>query len=122
MAKRRIIFLALFGLVAGVGIGLFLGWQVWPVEYYDTDLTTLHPDYKFEYAVMVGTAYEQDGDLERAEMRLRALGLPDTATWLRDLIHQSIAGGRDPSHIRYLVSLAKPMGIMTSIMEPFAED
>ena len=111
---------ALIGLMVGLGIGLLLGWNVWPVEYYDTDFPALHPDYKFEYAVMVGAAYQQDGDLERAKDHLALLGKEDVGSWLQDLVHRSIAAGRDPAKIRCLISLAEPLGVKTEIMEPFA--
>jgi len=114
--------LALAGLVVGLGIGVFLGWNVWPVEYYDTEFAILHPTYKFEYAVMVGAAYELDGDWERAENRLAALEEVEVGTWLRDQIHHAIADGRDPLKIRHLISLAEPLGVKTDIMAPFAGD
>lgn len=112
--------LVLVGLAVGLGIGVFLGWNVWPVEYYDTDLSLLHPSYKFEYAVMVGAAYELNGDWQEASERLAALGEEDPGAWLRDLIHRAIADGRDPVKIRHLISLAEPLGVKTEIMEPFA--
>ncbi len=114
------ILLALAGLLAGLGLGLFLGWNVWPVEFFDTDVSYLHPAYKFEYAVMVGAAYELDRDSERASQRLAELKEPDLVTWLRDLIHQAIADGQDPVKIRHLVSIARPLGAETEIMAPFA--
>jgi hypothetical protein len=116
------ILLPLAGLLAGLGLGLFLGWIVWPVEFYDTDVSFLHPTYKFEYAVMVGAAYELDGNWERAAERLAELREPDLTTWLRDLIHQAIADGQDPVKIRHLVSIAGPLGAKTEIMAPFARE
>jgi len=114
------VLLALIGLAAGVGIGLLLGWNVWPVEYYDTEILALHSTYKSEYAVMVGAAYELDGDWQRAADRLAALGETDIGAWLRDLIHESIAAGRDPISIRYLIGMADRLGVRSDIMEPFA--
>jgi hypothetical protein len=115
---KRVI-LALAGLAVGIGIGLYLGWVAWPVEYYDTDLASFHPRYQFEYAVMVGASYELDGNWQRAEARLDQLEQEDIGRWLRDLIHRSIAEGRDPVKIGHLISLAEPLGVKTEIMEPF---
>ena len=112
--------LALAGLAVGLGIGLYLGWVAWPVEYYDTDLTSFHPKYQFEYAVMVGASYELEGNWERAEARLSALGQEDIGRWLQALIHQSIADGQDTVKIGHLISLAEPLNVKTEIMEPFA--
>lgn len=114
------VLLALIGVAAGVGIGLLLGWNVWPVEHYDTEILSLHSTYKFEYAVMVGAAYELNKDWERAADRLAALEETDTGAWLRDLIHESIAAGRDPVNIRYLIGMADRLGVRSDIMEPFA--
>ncbi len=116
------ILLALIGLAAGAGIGLLLGWNVWPVEYYDTEIPALHSTYKAEYAVMVGAAYQMDGDWEQAADRLAALEETDIGAWLRDLIHESIAAGQDPVSIRYLISMADQLGVRSDIMEPFAEE
>jgi hypothetical protein len=112
--------LALIGLAAGLGIGLYLGWVAWPVEYYDTNVASFHPQYQFEYAVMVGASYELDGNWGRAEQRLSALGQDELGRWLRDLIHRSIAEGQDPVKIGHLISLAEPLDVKTEIMEPFS--
>ena len=117
---KRPVVLATVGLIAGLGIALFLGWIVWPVQYYDTEFPFLHPAYKFEYALMVGAAYELDGDWERAESRLASLEEPDIGVWVRDQIHLAIAAGEDPVEIRHLINLAKPLGVKTDIMDAFA--
>ena len=119
--KEKVL-LALAGLIVGLAIGIYLGWNVWPVEYYDTDFPSLHPVYKVEYAVMVGAAYELDGDWERAASRLTELGEEEVGAWLRQTIHEAIADGRDAAQIRHLVSLAEPLGVETEIMAPFAGD
>jgi hypothetical protein len=113
-------FLLIIGLAVGLGIGVFLGWNVWPVQYYDTDLSALHPQYQLDYAAMVGAAYELDNDWQRAEQRLNALQRDNLGDWLRDSIHQAIADGQDPVRIRHLISLAEPLGVKTEIMEPFS--
>lgn len=112
--------LVLVGLIAGLSAGIHLGWNVWPVEYYDTDVSALHPAHKIEYAVMVGAAYELDGDWQRAANRLDRLGQEDVGSWLRQIIHEAIADGRDPTEIRHLVSLASPLGVESDIMAPFS--
>ncbi len=68
----------IMGLVLGIGLGLLAGWMVWPVEYADVTPDLLTADARIEYAIMVATAYEADGDLELALGRLARLG--DSAT------------------------------------------
>ena len=69
-----VIALVILGLLAGVGVGLLLGWVVVPVEYVDTAIADLHPDYKEEYILLVASAYSLDGDLEKAVDYLRQKG------------------------------------------------
>ena len=120
MVKKRIV-LMLAGLALGLGMGLYLGWIVWPVEYYDTDLGSLRPNHKLDVAAMTGAAYELDGDWERALARLNALGEEELGDWLRDATHNAIAEGQDPTVIEHLISLAEPLGVKTDIMEAFME-
>ena len=64
----------IMGLVLGIGLGLLAGGVVWPVEYADVTPDLLTADARIEYAIMVATAYEADGDLELALGRLARLG------------------------------------------------
>lgn len=61
-------------IAVGVGVGLFYGWVIRPVEYVDTSPNTLRIDYKTDYVLMVAEAYEAEGDLENAVQRLTFLG------------------------------------------------
>ncbi|MBT3336593.1 MAG: hypothetical protein HN855_12185 [Anaerolineae bacterium] len=62
--------IAILGLVAG----LFYGWRVAPVEYFDTTPDTLHSQYKSEYTLMVAETYQSTKDLELAARQLALLG------------------------------------------------
>lgn len=73
---------ALMGLVFGVGLGLLAGWVAWPVEYADVTPDLLATDARVEYALMVATAYEADGNLELALGRLARLGDSASVTLL----------------------------------------
>lgn len=65
---------AILGLVIGIGLGRLGGWVIWPVEYVDVTPDLLTADAQVEYALMVATAYEADGNLELALGRLARLG------------------------------------------------
>jgi hypothetical protein len=108
--------LVILGFVAGAGIGLVLGWVVWPVDYYDTDLVNLRGDYKEQYIVLVGSAYAQDGDLEKAENRLDQLQAPNIRQWIAQLADQYISEGRSESDIRAIVALAHGLEVDTPQM------
>ena len=63
----------LTGLLIGAAIGLFLGWRVWPVSYFDITPKSLHSDFKLDYFVMVGLSCEADGDYGRAYARMKEM-------------------------------------------------
>lgn len=64
----------LIALALGAAAGLAYGWLIEPVEYVDTTPTSLRADYRTDYVLMVAEAYQGDGDLALAAVRLAALG------------------------------------------------
>ncbi len=78
MLKRLLLMplVLLLGATLGAGVGLYLGWQVWPVSYHNTDVSALRQDYQDEYVIMVATSYSWDGDLARAQAYLQQLNRP----------------------------------------------
>ncbi|MFP3895417.1 MAG: hypothetical protein ACLFV5_01070 [Anaerolineales bacterium] len=66
--------------VVGIGVGLVLGWQVWPVEWYNTDPSDLRVEHQMDYVVMTADSLAVTGDLEAARGRLLELTDQDT-TW-----------------------------------------
>jgi hypothetical protein len=113
-------FLLALGLGLGLGLvaGVVIGWliPIWPAQ---AGFDRLHPDYKADYAVMVGAAYAQDGDWDLAQARLGALNLPDPAAYVAEQAEIYIADGRNPDDIRYLVLLAHRFGYVTPAMQPY---
>ena len=78
MSRGALILFAL-ALAAGLGLGLYIGWVVSPVQYVDAVPSSLHRAYKDDYVLMVATAYAGDGDLDAARAQLAALGLAGPA-------------------------------------------
>jgi hypothetical protein len=119
--KRRWItaLLAVVGLVGGVGLGLWYGWMVAPVEWTDTDLVHLHPYYKDEFVLMVSTAYALDGDLGTARARIAMLALPDPANAVADLTERYIDQSAPAAQIRALAQLADAMGAARETFGPY---
>jgi hypothetical protein len=98
------------GCALGLVSGLFLTWQVWPVEYYDTDPADLRAEDKEDYVVMIAAAYAQDGDLKLAAVRLEELGLEDPRPMVLYLFQRySEAGYEEES--RSLARLAYDIGV-----------
>jgi hypothetical protein len=65
---------ALLLLVAGFGLGLAYGRLVSPVQYVDTDPSSLRVDYRSDYVLMVAERYAADHDPNEALRRLALLG------------------------------------------------
>jgi hypothetical protein len=117
--KGTVLLLAIFGLLLGAGMGLWIGWGIAPVEYTDTDLSYLHPNYRDDYILMVSEAYALDGDLETARARMALLSLPDPAQALADRAEKAISQDTAPSYIRALVRLSVVMGAQRESFDPF---
>jgi hypothetical protein len=64
----------LVGLAVGLALGLGYAWLLQPVTYYDTAPASLRVDYRTDYVLMVAQAYQAEGDLSQALLRLAALG------------------------------------------------
>lgn len=76
--------------LAGIGVGLVLGWQVWPVKWYDTDPSDLRVEHQMDYIVMTADSLAVTGDPETARDRLLKLTDEDT-TWPQvvSLVHRA---------------------------------
>jgi hypothetical protein len=109
----------LLGLVLGIGLGLFLGWVAWPIEFSEADPTILEEDYQRDYALMIAAAYSLDQDLPTAQQRLNSLGRDDTGAWLLTVLIDQILVGGSEQEIRELVNLSSDLGLYSPAMEPY---
>ena len=66
-----------FGL--GILLGLGLGWQVWPVRWYDTDPSDLRLEHQMTYVVLTADSYAITADAASATARLEELTDEDTS-------------------------------------------
>jgi hypothetical protein len=103
--------LLILGLTAGAGLGLLMGWVIWPVRYFDTAIADLQPEHKEQYIVLVASAYTLDGDLEKAQTRLDELEAPNIQLWIAELTDRYISEGQNEADIRALVELARALGV-----------
>jgi hypothetical protein len=119
---RRLIVSLVLGAAIGVGIGLYIGWVISPVQYINADMSNLAPRYKDEYTIMVASGYQVDHDLNEAIRRLRPLGFPNVPVYVRDVTERYISesGIGKESDIRLLVALSKDLGHFTPPMYAFA--
>lgn len=114
--------LSLFvGLVLGVGIGLYLGWVQFPVEYVNSPAADLAQRYKDDFTVMVAGGYLTDNDLTTAIERLRLLGIENIPQHVQETAERYISNSQNVEDIRDLVALAEGLGRLTPIMEPYRQ-
>ena len=98
--------LFLLGLSVGVSIGLLSGWVIYPRDVGLVSPQGLRQDYQENYMVMVAAAHRGNGDVERARVRLDALGLRDPLQAITALAQRSAAQERAPFDVAVLGELA----------------
>jgi hypothetical protein len=73
MSLFRWLFFAL-SIIVGLGLGLYFGWVISPVEYVDTSPSTLRADFRTDYTLMVAETYQHDHNIASAAHHLAILG------------------------------------------------
>ncbi len=66
------------GLFIGAAVGLALGWIVWPVQYYNTDVADLTVEHQDLYIQMVSEQWQLTQDTAQAREALSLLRTTDT--------------------------------------------
>jgi hypothetical protein len=116
---RVVVLLSLIGFGAGVGLGLLVGWVLWPVEYYDTEIADLKEVYQVDYVLMVSDAYALTGDLDAARERLGRLGMPDVAALVLAHAESALAAGAPEAQVASLARLAAALGVTSPTLAPY---
>lgn len=81
--------------LAGVGVGLLLAWQVWPVHWYDTDPSDLRQDHQMAYVALVADSLVVTGDAAAAQRQLYELVDDDTSPdQVGALVHRTMTNLR----------------------------
>lgn len=107
------------GVVAGILLGLFIGWEVAPVEYINSPMSDLAPRYQDAYTLMIAEGYLVDGDALGAVERLRVLDVDNVPAYVQSVTERYITNSRDVGDIRKLVALSEGLGRLTPLMEPY---
>src|SRR5512139_492889 len=115
---RKILF-ALIALAAGIGLGLLVGWYVWPVTYTESAPSRLRQDWKDEAIWMAAQAFAYDRDLEAARGRLQALGSGDPGSLVLERADKAIGQNLLTQHITHLVRLAAALGARSARTDPY---
>ncbi len=108
-----------FGVLAGVALGLLIGWVIAPTEYVNSPMQALAPRHRDDYTVMIAAGFAADGDVAGAVERLRKLGADHVPQYVQEVTERYITNSRDLADIRLLVMLAEGLGRLTPLMENF---
>src|SRR5512143_1395519 len=115
---RKILF-SLIALGAGVGLGLVVGWYLWPVTYTESAPARMRQDWKDEAIWMAAQAFAYDRDLEAAQARLRPLGSADLGALVLERAEKAIAQNLAVQHITHLAQLAAALGARSERTAPY---
>jgi hypothetical protein len=116
--KTRHLAFVVVGIAIGLGLGLLITWQLWPVQYYDTDPVDLRNEHKDDYVVMIAAAYAQDRDLGMASLRLGELGLEDAKQSVLGLFQRYQEAGY-AEETSSLAMLAYDLGVTDVSLLPY---
>ncbi len=110
--------IAIFGIVAGLLLGLWIGSQFLPSLSQDS-LTSLSDAQQDEYVTLVAVNYTQSGDLAEAEAQLAALGAPNNGFLVAGVMERQIANGASPMELSALAQLATDLGVQNSTVAAY---
>lgn len=96
----------LLALLVGLGLGLAYSWFISPVTYVDANPAILRADFKDKYRVVIAASYTSTHNLERARVRLEALGDLDIIRELSAQAQRMVGSGESFESIQPLTLLA----------------
>lgn len=113
----RTVGLLLLGLLLGTGLGLFIGWGVWPTEFTDANPAVLHEEYQADYIQLIADIYADDGDLRTALIRLGDFGPDYQAVLLNTINDQLLSQQSSPNELLRLATLANDAGVSSPVID-----
>jgi hypothetical protein len=112
--------LFLLGLLVGLALALYFAWIVDPVVFVEASPARLNEGFKAEYIYLVSQSYAADGNWDRAEARLRALGDPHIGQTVASQLEGYLRRGAPASTIRNLALVAEKLGAQSPAIAAFA--
>jgi hypothetical protein len=113
----------LLGIAAGIAVGLFVSWELWPVEYTDVAPDSLKASHREEYIVLVSMAYSYDQDIKLAQARLASLGdLGAIGLEIVTLAERYADQRGNTQHIQALTALGREVGSYRAALATYLPD
>ena len=110
--------IAIFGIVAGFLLGLWVGSQFLP-SLSQNSLSSLNDKQQDEYVTLVAVSYTQSSDLPEAEAQLVALQAPNNGFLVAGVAERQINNGASPQELSALAQLAMDLGVQNSILAAY---
>ena len=110
--------IAIFGIVAGFLLGLWVGSQFLP-SLSQNSLSSLSDVQQDNYVTLVAVNYSQSSDLSEAEAQLVALGAPNNGYLVAGVAERQINNGASPLALSALSQLAMALGVQNSILAAY---
>lgn len=107
----------LTGAILGLIVGLIYSWFFQPVEYKETPPSSLRADYKDQYRLMIAIAYSANGDLVRAQERLKLLKDRDMQQALIEQAQRILASEGNLDDARVLSGLASALEVRAKMTQ-----
>lgn len=108
-------------LLAGILIGLIIGWWIWPVSWTNTYPSDLRAAERNEYLAMVAESYAVNGDLALAQKRLASWSREDLAKHLTDAQEQALnTNARRAEELQRLTAALNLGGVVSAPQQPAA--
>jgi|GEM_PF-428818 len=121
---RRYIGSFIVALMVGAAIGIYLGWEQFPVQETNSAMCQLADNYREEYTLMVARAYQADRDRDAALQRLLPLSTSTNETclnnatsqinnipaWVQEITERYLTRGSDVGEICHLAALSNAFG------------
>ena len=105
-------------IIVGLGLGLFYGWVISPVELVETSPSSLRADYRTDYVLMVAEAYSVDANLSLAVRRLGLLGDESPVESVEQATVFAVEYGYAPADLVLIQDLGNVMRTWSPALEP----
>ncbi len=100
------------GLILGLALGVGYAWVLWPADFRGAEPASLQPVYRGEYILLIATAYQATGNLDRARTRLELFPELNPAV-LSSLAQQVVAARGSEDAARGLARLSVALAEQT---------
>ncbi len=109
----------LLGFALGLGLGLFISWGLLPLKHYEGPPSALKEPLKRDYVYLISAAYAQEGDLSRAQARLKSLGYKDLGNIFNQALAELKAEGAPEESLAATILLAQALGVSLPAFQTF---